>query len=130
MNGKAAAKILGLGLAVYVVRFALGGILYIQVGINPTTFMYGFWLTVAAGVMAYLLLKFAVKPTSTKEALTVAFVWVILALVIDMITAKPVINVPISYLFAEIQTWARVGIMLLVAPFTVKKQLNNPTIVS
>lgn len=88
---------------------------------DPMGFGYALLLTLTALVVAYVLLKFAMKPQSSSQALNIAFVWVIMALVIDVLTAEPIVKVSINTLFGELQTWTRLAVILLIAPFTVKK---------
>ncbi len=115
------SKILGFGLVNFILRFIVGGVLYMGIKMDPMGFGYGFLMTLTAGVVAYVLLKFVMKPVTTTEALKIAFVWIIIALVIDVLTAEPIVKVSVSSLFSELQTWTRLAVMLLVAPFTVRK---------
>ncbi|HYE22734.1 MAG TPA: hypothetical protein VD998_04050 [Verrucomicrobiae bacterium] len=114
-------KILGFGLINYIVRFAVGGALFMGAKMNPTGFWYGFILTAVAFVVSLLLLKFVMKPSSLSESLRVAFIWVIMCLALDAATAKPIVQVDLGFLFTEIQTWTRSLIILVAALFAVKK---------
>ncbi len=117
-------KILGFGLVNFIIRFIVGGILYMGIKMDPIGFWYGFLMTVTAGVVAYILLKSVMKPQTTGEALKIAFVWIIIALIIDVLTAEPIVKVSVSSLFSELQTWTRLAVILLIAPFTVSKTIQ------
>lgn len=114
-------KIFIYGLINYAIRFFVAGYLYMGAGMNPVGFNYGLILTLLATVLAFVLLKYLVKPNSTNEAVKIALVWIVMALILDIITAEPIVHVTISSLFTELQTWTRLLVILIVAPFTIKK---------
>lgn len=112
-------KILGIGLLNYLIRFAVGGVLMMGVKMDPEGLAFGVILTVVAFLAAIGLLRFVIKPATLKEALTVAVSWVIIALILDILTAQPIVKVPASYLLSELQTWTRLAAILLAAPLAV-----------
>jgi len=114
-------KIITFGLAGYFVRFAVGGILYLGVKMDPIGFWYGASLTAVALVASYLLLKFVIKPANAGEAFLVAAIWVAIAFALDMITAQPVVHVSALYMLGEPQFWTRLAAILVVVPFAVAK---------
>src|SRR3989344_5866351 len=119
MNTRRTVKVIGFGLINFIARFIVGGILLLGVKMNPTGLGFGSLITVVALVIAYVLLKFVMKPRTIKEALGIAGVWVVMALVLDMVTAEPIVGVTVPYLFSELQTWTRLVVILIVAPFAV-----------
>jgi hypothetical protein len=122
-----AAAIVGFGLINYLARFIVGGVLFMGLRMDPASFAFGFILTATAALAAYVLLKFVMKPGTVRQALIIAAVWAAMALILDILTAEPVVQVTVSYLLAQPQTWTRLIVILLVAPFTVRK---NPAIVA
>ena len=121
MNSKRIFKIIGFGVLAFLARFIVGGILFQGIKINPLGFWFGFLVTVTALIVAYVLLRFVMKPQSAKEAVFIAIVWVVMALFLDVVTAKPIVGVSISFLLSQIQVWTRLLVIVLVAPFTVQK---------
>lgn len=126
MNRFKAIKVIGCGLLAFVARFMVGGILFQGVKMNPQSFAFGFLVSMTALVAAYVLLKLVIKPQTTKEALGIAMVWMVIALLLDVVTARPIVGVTATYLLPEIQTWTRLLVILLIAPFTVHKT-NTPS---
>ena len=116
-----AIKILGVGLVNFVVRFAVGGALFMGMEMNPESFMFGFILTVVAFVTTCVFLKYVMKPTSMNEAFSIVAVWFVLTLVLDALTAKPVVQVDVGYLFSQIQVWTRSLVMFAAIPFAINK---------
>lgn len=114
-------KITVLGIICFAIRFAFGGFLMMGVGIDPTSILFGLSLTLMAFVIAFLLLKFVMKPTTIKEALMIAGIWVAIVLILDTILEPIVVGITISEVFGEIQTWTRAFIILLAAPFSFRK---------
>ena len=112
-------KTIGYGIVNFLIRFIIGGILFMGVKMNPITPPYGIILTLVALITAYVLLRYVMKPSSVNEAITIAVIWIIIALVLDVITAKPIVKVEVSTLLREWQTWTRLLVMLVVAPFSV-----------
>jgi len=112
---------LGWGFVNYLVRFFVGGVLFMGIKMNPEGFTYGFLLTATAAVTAYCLLRFIVKPHSLKEAIKISLAWATLALILDITTAQPIIGIDASYLLSEVQTWTRLLAIIAVAPFVIQK---------
>ncbi len=116
------ANIFFVGLLNFFLRFLVGGVLLLGAKLNPTSLLFGFLLTLTALVVAVLLLRFVVKPTSLREALAVSVVWVGIALLLDVVTAEPIVKVSVPYLFSEPQTWTRLAAIVVAAPLAVRKQ--------
>ncbi len=114
-------KILGFGLVNYVVRFAVGGALFTGMKMNPEGFWFGFILTAVAFVSTLVFLKYAVKPGSIKEGFGIVFVWFIITLGLDALTAEPIVQVDVNYLFSELQVWTRSLVMFVAIPLAVRK---------
>lgn len=114
-------KIILLGVINFVIRFGVAGFLLMGVQMDPVGCWFGFLLTLIPLVVSFVFLKYLIKPASLKEALSVALLWVVIAILLDMITAKPIVHVDIPSLFRELQFWTRVIIILVIAPFTVRK---------
>jgi short subunit fatty acids transporter len=114
-------KLIGFGIVNYAIRFAVGGFLFLGLKMNPTGFLYGFLLTLTAFVVAYLLMRFFLKPKSKKEAFLAAGMWILIAFALDAATAEPIVRVPVESLFREPQTWTRALVILLAAPFAIRK---------
>ncbi len=114
-------KIILFGLINYFLRFALGGFLYMGTNMNPIGFWYGFSLTTASFIFTLIFLKFVIKPETTKNAIGIIFTWILIALVLDIISAGPVVHIEIGYLLSEIQTWTRLFVMFLAIPLTQKR---------
>ena len=121
MDTKRIVKIIGFGVLAFLTRFLVGGILFQGIKMNPLGFWFGFLITVTALIVAYVLLRFVMKPQSVKEAVFIAIVWVVIALFLDIVTAKPIVGVSVSFLLSQIQAWTRLLVIVLVAPFTVQK---------
>jgi|SRR3989344_897649 len=121
MNQGRILKIIGFGVLNFLVRFLVGGILFQAIKMDPLGFWFGFLLTATALIVSYLLLRFVVKPQSVKEAVIIALVWIVIALFFDIITAKPIVGVSVFFLFSQIQAWARLLVILAVAPLTAQK---------
>ncbi len=119
------AKIVGFGLVNYAVRFAVGGLLYKVVAMNPLGFGYGFLLTLTAFVASFIFLRFVIKPITLNEALFIAGVWVVMALVLDIVTAQPIVGVTPSYLLQELQTWTRLLAVLAAGFFSVRQRIEK-----
>jgi hypothetical protein len=115
-------KTLGVGVVNFLARFIVGGILFMGVGMNAEGFAFGVLLTLAAAIVAYVLLKYVMKPASTGEAVKIALVWVVIAAVLDLATAQPVVGVAPSFLATQIQFWTRLLAIVAVAPFTFRPQ--------
>ena len=115
------------GIANYLIRFVVGGVLFMGVKLNPEGFAFGFLLTATALVTAYCLLKFVIKPQSLGEGMAIALVWAGIALVLDILTAEPVVGVSASYLLTQPQAWTRLLAIVAVAPFTVKNPADSLT---
>ena len=115
-------KIIGFGILNFIIRFAIGGFLFLGIKIDPVGFLYGFLLTLTAFTSSYLLLRFAIKPVKLKEALIISVIWAFMALVFDIATAEPIVRIPISSLFGEIQTWTRLSVIILAAFFATSKK--------
>ena len=113
--------IVGVGLANYLIRFAVAGVLLRGVGVDPTGVAFGALVTIVALLAAYVLLKFVMKPASRADAFRIALVWVVIALILDAITGVTLLKLPLGYYFSEWQTWTRLIVILLVAPFAVRK---------
>lgn len=108
-------KVIGVGVVNFLARFFVGGMLLLGLKMNPETFVFGFILTVTALVVAFLLLRFVMKPNTRASAVKIALVWTVLALLLDMVTAEPVVKVFVPYLLSEVQTWTRLFAILLAA---------------
>ena len=114
-------KLIGIGLVNYLIRFGVAGVLFQGLKVNPEGAFFGVTITLVALVVAYLLLRFVMRPATIAEALRVAVVWVLLALVLDVITGITLLKLPLGYYFSEWQTWTRLAAILAVAPFSVRK---------
>lgn len=110
-------KVVGIGVVNFLARFFVGGVLLLGLKMNPETFVFGFILTVTAFVVAFLLLRFVMKPNTRTAAVKIALVWMALALLLDVVTAVPVVQVSVSYLLSGVQTWTRLFAILLAALF-------------
>jgi len=109
-------KIITFGVVNYLIRFAIGGMLYLGAGINPVGLGYGTTLTAVALISSYLFLRFVIKPRSMAEAFEIAAIWVAIAFILDVVTAQPIVHVSILYMLGEWQFWTRLAIMVLVVP--------------
>ena len=110
-------KIILFGFINYIVRFAVGGFLFMGIKMNPIGFWYGSLLTLTALISTLIFLKFIIKPKTSKSAAKTIIIWILIALALDIVTAEPIVHVNISYLLSEIQTWTRLLIMFLAIPF-------------
>lgn len=119
MGGRRAVAIVGLGLVNFLARFLAGGVLFLGVKLDPTGLAFGFSMTITALLAAYLLLRLVVRPRTVREAVGIGVIWAVLALVLDVATAEPIVGVTVSYLLSELQTWTRLAVIVAVAPFTV-----------
>jgi len=114
-------KLIGFGLVNYLIRFIIGGILFQGVKMNPEGLAFGFIMTAVALVAAYLLMRFVMKPRTMGEALTIALAWIVIAFVIDILSARPLLKITIGYYLSEPQFWTRLLAILIVAPFVMKR---------
>jgi len=96
-----ARQVIGVGIVNYLARFLVAGALFQGLKMNPESFAFGFATTAVALVAAYVLLRFVMKPTSVKQALTIAVGWAVMALAIDAATARPLLNIPSSTTFPK-----------------------------
>lgn len=108
-------KVVGVGVVNFLARFFVGGMLLLGLKMNPESFVFGFILTVTAFAVAFLLLRFVMKPNTRAAAVKIALVWMVLALLLDVVTAVPIVQVSVSYLLSEVQTWTRLFAILLAA---------------
>ncbi len=118
-------KILLFGLINYAIRFAIGGFLYMGIAMNPVGFWYGFSMTLTSLILTIIFLKFVIKPETRKNAASTITIWILIALILDIVTARPIIHIDISYLLSEIQTWTRLFVMFLAVLFIKNKSLNS-----
>lgn len=113
-------KLLIWGIVNFIARFAVGGVLY-KGGMDPVGFLYGALLTLTALIVAYVLARFVMKPATQKEAWKIGIVWVLIALVLDMVTAEPIVGVTVGLLLSELQTWTRLAAIVVGVMLGVKK---------
>jgi hypothetical protein len=114
-------KIILFGIIAFAIRFAVGGALYMGAKINPQGFWYGVILSFVAFLATLIFLRFVIKPKSLREALGIAVLWTIFAIILDIASAGPILHVPIRYLFSEIQVWTRLIAIIIAAFFAVRK---------
>lgn len=86
--------------------------------IDPQSFMFGATLTVAALIIAYVLLRLVMKPASRRQAVKIAMIWAMIALVLDILTAKPIVMVPVAVLLSQVQAWTRLLAIVVAACLT------------
>lgn len=122
MDKKWLLKVTVFGILNFLGRFLVGGILINVLKLNPIGFSFGFWITLTTLIVAYILMKYVVRPISTQKALKVGVTWAAIALILDIIAEVFILRiVSTSYLLSEIQTWTRLLVIVLVAPLTVRK---------
>lgn len=126
MSGKRLGIIIGIGAVNYAIRFAVGGLLFMGLQLNPEGIAFGSVVTLTAFIAAYILLRYAVKSASRGEALGIAAVWMLIALVLDAITAQPIVGVTAGYLFSEPQVWTRL-FAIIAAALLVRPRRPVPT---
>ncbi len=118
-------KLVGFGILNYAVRFAVGGLLYKAVEMDPLGFWYGFLLTLTALIASFIFLRFVIKPANLGEAMFAAGVWVVIALALDIITAEPIVGVTPVYLLQETQTWTRLIAVFLAGLFAARSRIEK-----
>ncbi|TSC64668.1 MAG: hypothetical protein G01um1014106_19 [Parcubacteria group bacterium Gr01-1014_106] len=67
-------KIVGFGILNFIGRFIVGGILFMGLKMDPEGFLFGAILTITAFVLAYILLRYIMPPSTLAAAVQIAIV--------------------------------------------------------
>ena len=114
-------KHIALGFANFLLRFIVGGLLYEGMRMDAEGLIFGFLITLTSFSASYLLFKRFIKPNNRKYAVQVSITWILIALMLDILTAGPILHIPATYLLSQPQVWIRLAAIPLAAIFSVYK---------